>query len=160
MNDKNFKVILYADNTNFSSWISYFSPLIHRKRAILKWYPSISARNLNDINELLSVNKLSLNIEITKNILFNYHQRHICNIIPNIVIGSEPIDVLSSTAWCWPLMNTWTGTHTLKISNKVSRILGVMCRLKAICLFTFSDFYLTFLFYHIYKMEFLRGVSK
>ena len=64
--------------------------------------------------------------------LFHYRQRSISNIIPNIVIGSEPIERVAEfnfLGWTIDENLDWN-PYLQKISNKVSRTLGVMCRLK------------------------------
>ena len=88
---QNFKVILYADDTNLTSPISYFSPPLSTKESDIEVISSNINSELNDIQEWLSINKLSLNVKKTKYMLFHYRQRNVSNIIPNIVIGSEPI---------------------------------------------------------------------
>ena len=64
--------------------------------------------------------------------LFHYRQRNVSNIIPNIVIGSEPIERVAEFNFLGLTIdeNLDWNPHLQKISNKVSRTLGVMCRLK------------------------------
>ena len=64
--------------------------------------------------------------------LFHYRQRNISNIIPNIAIGSEPIERVAEFKFLGLTIdeNLDWNPHLQKISNKVSRTLGVMCRLK------------------------------
>ena len=64
--------------------------------------------------------------------LFHYRQRNISNIIPNIAIGSEPMERVAEFNFLGLTIdeNLDWNPHLQKISNKVSRTLGVMCRLK------------------------------
>ena len=89
---QNFKVILYADDINLTSPISNFSPSLSTKEGDIDVIPSNINSELNDIQEWLSINKLSLNVKKTKYMLFHYRQRNISNIIPSIAISSEPIE--------------------------------------------------------------------
>ena len=129
---QNFKVILYADDTNLTSPISYFSPPLSTKESDIEVISSNINSELNDIQEWLSINKLSLNVKKTKYMLFHYRQRNVSNIIPNIVIGSEPIERVAEFNFLGLTIdeNLDWNPHLQKISNKVSRTLGVMCRLK------------------------------
>ena len=94
--------------------------------------------------------------------LFHYRQRNISNIIPNIAIGSEPIETVADFNFLGLTIdeNLDWNPHLQKYQTK-SPELSVFCvDWKTICLFTFSDSYITLWFYHIYNMEFLHGVSK
>ena len=64
--------------------------------------------------------------------LFHYRQCNINNIIPNIAIGSEPIEKVAEFNFLGLTIdeNLDWNPHLQKISNKVSRTLGVICRLK------------------------------
>ena len=63
---QNFKVILYADDTNLTSPISYFSPPLSTKEGDIEVISSNINSELNDIQEWLSINKLSLNVKKNK----------------------------------------------------------------------------------------------
>ena len=84
---QNFKVILYADDTNLTSPYSYFSPPLSTKESDIEVISSNINWELNDIQEWLSINKLTLNVKKTKYMLFHYRQRNISNIIPNMEYG-------------------------------------------------------------------------
>ena len=64
--------------------------------------------------------------------LSHYRQRNITNIIPNIVIGSKPIERVAEFNFLGLTIdeNLDWNQHLQNISNKVSRTLGVICRLK------------------------------
>ena len=92
--------------------------------------------------------------------LFHYRQRNIDNFIPNIVIGSEPIERVAEFNFLTIDENLDWNPHLQKYETRSSE-LSVLCEdWKTICLFTFSDSYVTLWFCHINHMEFLNGVSK
>ena len=90
---QNVKGILYADDTNLTSPISFTGPPLSTKEGDNEVISSNINSELNDIQEWLSINKLALNVKKKKKkyMLFHYRQRDISNIILNIAVGSEPI---------------------------------------------------------------------
>ena len=60
---QNFLVILYDDDTKLPSPISYFSPPFSTKEGVIEEISSNINSELNDIQEWLSINKLSLNVK-------------------------------------------------------------------------------------------------
>ena len=87
---------------------------------------------LNNIQEWLSINKLSLNVKKTKFMIFHYRQRNIDNLILDLQISSEKIEHVAEFNFLGLTVDenlNWNA-HIQKVSNKISRTLGVMCRLK------------------------------
>ena len=87
---------------------------------------------LNNIHEWLSINKLSLNVKKTKFIIFHYRQRNIDDLILDLQINSETIERVTEFNFLGLTLDenlNWNA-HIQKVSNKISRTLGVMCRLK------------------------------
>ena len=77
-------------------------------------------------------NKLSLNVKKTKFMIFPYRQRKKDNLIPNLKINAEPIDWVTEFNFLGLTIDeqlSWS-PHIQKISNKISRTLGIMNRLK------------------------------
>jgi len=77
-------------------------------------------------------NKLSLNIEKTKYMIFHFKQKSIENIQLNIKIQDIAIEKVSDFCFLGLTINenlNWK-SHLNKVSNKISRTLGVMNRLK------------------------------
>ena len=87
---------------------------------------------LSNIQEWLNINKLSLNVKKTKFMIFHHYQRNINNIIPTLKINSETIENVSEFNFLGLTIDehlNWK-PHIQKISNKIARTLGIMCRLK------------------------------
>ena len=64
--------------------------------------------------------------------IFHHYQRNIKNITPRLKINSETIEKVSEFNFLGLTIDehlSWK-PHVLKISNKISRTLGIMCRLK------------------------------
>ena len=81
---------------------------------------------------MVNVNKLSLNVSKTKFMIFHHHQRNIEQIVPDIKINSEKNEKVSEFNFLGLTIDenlSWK-SHIQKISNKIARTLGIMCRLK------------------------------
>ena len=86
---------------------------------------------LNRIPGWLNINKLSLNVKKTKFMLFRYNQCNVNSLTPKLAINSEPIERVTEYDLLGPTIDghlSWT-PHIQKIS-KISRTIGIMCRLK------------------------------
>ena len=87
---------------------------------------------------MLSIDKQSLNVKKTKFMIFHYHQQNIDDLIPDLQINPETIECV--TEFNVPLLtlgeNLYWNAHNQKVSNKISRTLGVMCRSKSFPPFT------------------------
>ena len=85
------------------------------------------------ISDWLTVNKLSLNVEKTKFMVFHNYQRMIANEdIPDLMINDKKIEWVSCFNFLGLTINefmNWS-SHSAKIANKISRTLGIMNRLK------------------------------
>ena len=79
------------------------------------------------------MNKLSLNVQKTKFMIFHYRQRIITgNDIPRLMINSTLIEQVTEFNFLGLTVNEYMNwnSHTKKIANKISRTLGVMKRLR------------------------------
>ena len=88
---------------------------------------------LNKIADWLAVNKLSLNVQKTKFMIFHYRQRVLTeNDIPCLMINNTLIERVTEFNFLGLTVNEYMNwnSHTQKIANKISRTLGVMNRLK------------------------------
>ena len=88
---------------------------------------------LNKIADWLAMNKLSLNVQKTKFMIFHYRQRVITeNDIPCLMINNTLIEQVTEFNFLGLTVNEYMNwnSHTQKIANKISRTLGVMNRLK------------------------------
>ena len=132
MASQNFDVILYADDTNLISPLcSFNSSLRIIKESIEHVYDQINSE-LGNIQEWLNINKLSLNVKKSKFMIFHHYQRNINNITPRLKINSETIEKVSEFNFLGLTIDehlSWK-PHVLKISDKIARTLGIMCRLK------------------------------
>ena len=87
---------------------------------------------LNKINTWLSSNKLCLNIKKTKFMIF--HSNHRTILTPRLTINNIDIECVKQFNFLGLILNsqlTWTN-HIEHIAKKISRVIGVLYRLKQI----------------------------
>ena len=88
---------------------------------------------INKVADWLTVNKLTLNVNKTKFKVFHYHQRTLGQAdIPTLKINGSDIKRVSEFYFSGLPINelmTWN-SHSKTVSNKMSRVLGIMNRLK------------------------------
>ena len=122
--------ILYADDTTLTSPLCSFTHGAHNDVSHIS---SQINSELLKISDWLTVNKLSLNVEKNKFMVFHNYQRVIANDdIPDLVINDKKIERVSCFNFLGLTINefmNWS-SHSAKISNKISRTLGIMNRLK------------------------------
>ena len=127
-----FDMILYADDTNLISPLcSFNSSFSGTKNDVKHVFEQINIE-LTNIQEWLNIDKLSLNVRKTKYMIFHHYQRNITNISPTLKINCEPIERVTEFNFLWLTIDehlSWK-PHIQKISNKIARTLGIMCRLK------------------------------
>ena len=129
---KQFNFILYADDTNMINPMCSFSSQIPLQSISMVQLSHNINVELNNIHEWLSINKLSLNVKKTKFMIFHYRQRNIDDLILDLQINSETIERVTEFNFLGLTLDenlNWNA-HIQKVSNKISRTLGVMCRLK------------------------------
>ena len=122
--------ILYADDTTLTSPLCSFTHGTHNDVSHIS---SQINSELLKISDWLTVNKLSLNVEKTKFMVFHNYQRVIANEdIPDLMINDKKIERVSCFNFLGLTINkfmNWS-SHSAKIANKISRTLGIMNRLK------------------------------
>ena len=124
-----FSFILYAGDTTL---ISPLCSLSHCSHNDMNYVSTMINLELTKISDWLAVNKLSLNAAKTKFMQFHNYQKFIHeDDIPHMTINDAVIErvtefILGLTIT--EFMN-WN-SHSSKISNKISRTMGVMNRLK------------------------------
>ena len=127
-----FHAILYADDSNLTSTLCSFNiTLTDNDFDRIQLSRNITAE-LALIQEWLEINKLSLNIKKTKYMVFHHRQRNINKYIPDIQISGQSIDRVKEFDFLGLTIDenmSWN-SHIQKISNKVSRALGIINRLK------------------------------
>ena len=120
---KAFTFISYADDTTLFSTVSNFTNT-----------PNTDAncminQELFKINEWLEINKLSLNIAKTKYMLFQ-HNKKVNTLTPKIINTIiEKVEEFNFLGLTLDTHVNWK-KHTEKVSNKCSRIIGILNRLK------------------------------
>ena len=126
----NLNFILYADDTTLSSLMCSFTRGCDGNIVIVS---TLINSELNKIADWLAVNKLSLNVQKTKFMIFHYRQRVLTeNDIPCLMINNTLIERVTEFNFLGLTVNEYMNwnSHTQKIANKISRTLGVMNRLK------------------------------
>ena len=126
-----FHAILFVDDTNLISTLCSFDVNIDNKCNSLQLSTNIN-KELKNIQIWLEINKLSLNVKKTKFMIFHHKQRNIENLIPPMNLNEQIIERVTgfdSLGLTIDQHLTWNG-HAQKISNKISRSLGIMCKLK------------------------------
>lgn len=116
-----FYPILYADDTTLcatlnSSWNSIDITILNNE--------------LSAVNTWLKLNKLSLNVLKTKAMVFHTAQRHVN--YPDLFIDGHKIEFVSDFNFLGIVLNEnlkWK-SHIDMISNKISKTLGIMKKLK------------------------------
>ena len=125
-----FNFIAYADDTTLTS------PLLTFTRGVNYNIDTISSemnKEIKKITDWLAVNKLSLNASKTKFMVFHYYQKVFADKdVPQLKIGNIDIERVKEFNFLGLSINenlTWS-SHAKKISNKISRTIGIMNRLK------------------------------
>ena len=89
----NLNFILYADDTTLSSPMCSFTIQCNGNIELVS---VLINSELNKIADWLAVNKLSLNVQKTKFMIFNYRQRIVTeNDIPHLMINNTLIEQVS-----------------------------------------------------------------
>ena len=117
------KFIMYADDTTIYFNLEDFDPY-HLKRDI--------NNELEKITHWLKMNKLSLNVQKTKFMIFHRKQKQISEL--NIAINDTDIERVESFNFLGLHIHeslSWR-THTDTIRNKVSKVVGILYRLQNI----------------------------
>ncbi len=120
-----FAFIIYADDTTLSSILRAFKP----NKRLENIEDKINTEQYK-ISEWLVVNKLSLNITKTKYTIFHTKQRKI--IPPIIKIENTVIEKVQDFNFLGLIINenlSWK-SHCDKISNSISKSIGILNRLK------------------------------
>ena len=121
--------IWYADDTKLISPLCSFSHCCHND---MNHASTMINLELTKISDRLAVNKLSLNAAKTKFMLFHNYQKIINEDIPHLTINDTVIERVTEFNFLGLTINEFMNlnSHSSNISNKISRTLGVMNRLK------------------------------
>ena len=126
----NLKFILYADDTTITSPLCSFT---HGGNDDISLVEALINLELCKIADWLAINKLSLNVQKTKFMIFHNYQKVIsANEIPKLIICETNIERVTTFNFMGITINEYINwsAHTSKIANKISRTLGVMNGLK------------------------------
>ena len=122
----NLNFIVYADDTTLSSPMCSFTRGCNGNIELIS--TSINSE-LNKIADWLAVNKLSLNFQKTKFMIFHYRQRVITeNDIPCLIINNTLIERVTEFHFLGLTVNEYMNWNSHV--HKIARTLGVMNRLK------------------------------
>jgi len=120
-----FKPVIYADDTVLSAALNMFGEINETLAYAINC-------ELNNINDWFRVNKLSLNINKTKAMLFHHPNKQINTI--NIKINDVEIEFVEQFNYLGIILDSnlsWR-PHIHAISQKISRTIGIMSKLKHI----------------------------
>ena len=120
-----FNFTSYADDTTLLSTLGNFG-----NGENLNDVNTLINRELSKVNEWLEINKLSLNVAKCKYMIFHMHNKQIN--VPAPTINSMPIQKVDEFNFLGLTLDThlnWK-KHSEKISNKCSRITGILNTLK------------------------------
>ena len=128
---QNVNVILYADDTNLISHLCFFNSTLPIDNASIERVSEEINMELGNIQEWLNIDKLSLYVKKTKFTILSLSPAKYKQYISNFKINSETIANVSEFNFLWLTIDEHLNRkpHIQKISNKIARILGVMCRL-------------------------------
>jgi hypothetical protein len=120
-----FRFIMYADDTTLTTSIPYTA-------VSLNSYSLLINRELEKIRVWLSVNKLSLNASKTKFMVFRTKNKHINYEQFDLKIDDCKIERQSEFNFLGLLFDEYLcwRSHINKISNKISKFVGILNRLK------------------------------
>ena len=121
-----FKFILFADDTNLFTTIEYFIPIQDSNVSVLL------NNELSKIHLWLSVNKLTLNIEKTKFMVFHPYRKDISKLIPSLIINGielERVDHIKCLGVILDENMSWK-PHLDMLANKISKYTRILNKLK------------------------------
>ena len=127
----NLNFIRYADDTTLSS--SPMCSFTSQCNGNIEFVSVLINSELNKIADWLAVNKLSLNVQKNKFMIFHYRHRILTeNDIPHLMMNYALIEQVIEFNFLGLTVNEFMNwnSHTKKVANKISRTLGEINRLK------------------------------
>ena len=119
-----FHPVIYADDTTLNATLNYFK--LENSNSI----DSTINTELEKIHSWLKVNKLSLNLHKTKAMVFHMPNRKVN--IPRLKLDDHEIQIVDEFNFLGFVLDkhlTWD-KHLKMLATKISKISGVLCRLK------------------------------
>ena len=127
-----FNAIIYADDASLLSSLCSFNVSVQRNTINIAELSSHINLELGNIQEWLNINKLSLNVQKTKFMIFHNYKRDISLFfIPEIKINGQLVERVTEFNFLGLSIDehlNWK-SHIQKVSNKVSRSISVLNRL-------------------------------
>ena len=127
-----FNSVLFADDTTLDNPLRTFDMIGTQNKYNKARLSDNINLELEKIYNWLCANKLSLNIGKTKYMIFHFRQRNIKEYIPESKINNVNLKRVTDFNFLGIVLDenlNWN-MHTKKIANKVSRTVGLLCRLK------------------------------
>ena len=127
-----FNAIIYADDTNLLSSLCSFNVNLQGNATNMTELSSNINIELDNIQEWLNINRLSLNVQKTKFMIFYNYQRDVNHFIPQIRINGQLVERVMEFNFLGLTIDehlNWK-SHIQKVSYKVSRSIGVLNKLK------------------------------
>ena len=130
---KQFHAIMFADDTSLLSTLKMFYTFKPKSIADIETLSRRITYELSLVNDWLQINKLSLNVDKTKYMLFYNHQKQV-SIYNHLKIDFNGMTIKRTKTFNFLgiVINehlTWTD-HITHISNKINPIVGLLHRLK------------------------------
>ena len=145
-----FDHVMYADDTTLISTLENFGPTNNAKEL---------EQNINDeiskVATWLQCNKLKLNVSKSKFMLFYKHPKVVPKL--NILVNGNPIDQVEDFNYLGITLDqhiTWT-PHIKKISIKISRVIGILRKLKR----TFPQYILRTIYNSLIHPHLIYGLN-
>ena len=128
-----FKIICFADDSTIIISICYSISNCNFCNGFNKFLASEINRELNKIYNWFCINKLSINIQKTKYIIFKNNRRHIdTQELPILYFNDLPLERVQSILYLGIYLDedlSWK-SHSNHIANKISKANGILRRLK------------------------------
>jgi hypothetical protein len=127
-----FHEILFADDTSLLASLCNFYINKPKTAKDLEDLSHKINRELEKINEWLSINKLSLNVKKTKYIIFHHNRQKMDEATLNLELNKQPIIRVKEFCFLGLTLNeqlSWKN-HIHDVSNKISKTVGVLNKLK------------------------------
>ena len=127
-----FNAIIYADDTNLLSSLCSLNVNLQGNATNVTELSSNINIELDNIQEWFNINRLSLNVQRTKCMIFHNYQHDVNHFIPEISINGQLVERVTEFNFLGLTIDehlNWK-SHIQKVSNKVSRLIGVLNRLK------------------------------
>ena len=130
---KLFEAILFADDTNLFSTMNMFYTFTPKTKYDMDILSNRINKELEKIYEWLQINKLSLNVDKTKYMIFHSKQKNIAKYGKlDLKINDKSIQRTNSFNFLGIIINenlNWND-HITFISNKINPVVGLLNRLK------------------------------